>query len=150
MASLIRIEERGPTPGVMKSKHNAMSKEAWSDVGAVFGVEMLPRRFTAAGASELNYAPRSAAYTAQKQAIYGHTKPFVYSGDSEQRAKSFNVRTTRDLAVVSTGAGNINLSGRSHEFRRVSRREANDLAEVWVEGYDDQLSRISGSTTTDI
>lgn len=149
MAVHIKIENRGPVPGVMKREHNAMSADAWEDAGEHWGDEFREKHFTEAGAAEYGYRDRTKGYEDRKQSKYGHRRPLVYTGESEQSSAAFRVYTTRYGAKITMNMPRVNWSKRGHEIAIVSQAEADVIAKVWGKGYDRKLAELQSERSTE-
>jgi len=142
MSTRITIEQRGPTPGVMKREQNAMSKTSFEAVGKFWGNEIRPKHFQVSATAEYGYRRREPGYTRRKQAQYGHRRPFVFTGESEQRSKSFRVYATRSYALVTMNMPALNFFGGSEEFAVVTQAEAEACAAVYEKTYDEELVKL--------
>ena len=149
MAVHIKIENRGPVPGVMRREQNALSKDAWDGAGYHWGEEFREKHFTEAGAAEYGYRRRTAKYEKRKERLYGHRRPLVYTGESEQRSGAYTVRTQRNGVTVSMSVPAINFSKRGDELKAVSQPEARTIGAVWKEGYDRKLTDLQSERSTE-
>lgn len=150
MSRLIKIERKGPTPGVARKRHNRIAKVVWADVAIVWGEVMRPKHFTEAAVSEYRYRKLSKQYEDRKQRYFGHRRPMVYTGETEQRTANYQVRSTSKGATVSMNAPALNYSRRAHQLKKITKPEANTLANEYAGGYGAELKRTSESTTETI
>jgi len=142
---LIRVEEKGPTPGVMRREQNAVSKAAWQNVGWYWGEALREKHFTEAGASEYGYRDRTEEYEGAKERAWGHRDPLVWTGESKEESENYRVRSTKDGATVALSMPALNFSNRGHEMKSISDQEARELATVWAGGFDDRLERLKNA-----
>jgi len=159
---LIQMRERGPTPRHMAKHMRRILKECWAELMVYWHTHMLPKHFTARGAREYGYTPRQGergaqgskgfrrSYTGRKLRVKGHTRPLVYSGNTEL--------LTRQRTVTSTSkGGRIRLSvpayikyklrhskiNMAEELTKVSRGEEQELARVFERILQQKLNGIS-------
>ena len=123
------IVETGATPQVALREQRALNKFAWEATGKYWGQEMLPRHFSAMAQPLYGYRDRTAKYQARKQKQFGHTRPLVFSGETELMSKFFRVRPTKYGAQITVQAPAVNLCQRGEELRAVAEPEAKDLGE---------------------
>ena len=103
---------------ITKEWHKAfMYKSAWNKAvqeACAAGVEFWQdrfsaRHFSAAGAHDYGYDPRSKQYTRAKLKAKGHMIPLVWSGASRELAKIKDIRTGRLSARAVINAPTLNL-----------------------------------------
>lgn len=141
MMGAILIEYKGAVPSsISRSEFNReILKPSWSMTGEYFHRKMLPLRFTKRGGKMLNYAPRRGeeaggsfqdfrrSYTARKRRKFGHTKPLVYTGESESLAKIRDIRaTSKGVRIVNHARG---LNRKHPKSKVVMRDEVRRLAD---------------------
>lgn len=142
------------------------TKAAATAAGHYFKRNMLPVRFTKRGATLLNYAPRKGergsgrpfkgSYTQRKLRARGHTKPLVWTGDSEKASRTARVDVKRrnktggvlivdgNLVFPSPNLNYKNPKSQAHpseEIKRVAPSETKELARVAAPAFDKSLSR---------
>ena len=149
MSTRITIERRGPTPGVMRRKQNEMSKASFEAVGKFWGDEIRPKHFQESATARYGYRRRKPRYTKRKEARFGHRRPFVFTGESEQRSQSFRVHATRSYALVTMNMPALNFFGGSEEFAVVTQAEAEACAEVYNKTYDEELVKLERERSTE-
>lgn len=140
-------------------------KECWAELMIYWHTRMLPKHFTAKGASEYRYEKRQGergtqgnktfrrSYTGRKLREKGHTRPLVYSGATEL--------LTRQRQVTSTSKGGrirINVPAyikfklrhskinMADELTRVSRGEEQELARVFDQILQRKLRGVNDVT----
>lgn len=83
--------------------------------------EMRPKHFRESARSEYHYERRTPKYEKSKRRSVGHTRPLVYSGDSERATQRARYTLTGRSGKLSMDAGNLAFSPKKP--RRVSMRE---------------------------
>lgn len=148
MIGHIQIRDRGPTPRGFAKARRALQKQSWAEVGIEYRRKFLPRRFTFHGALELGYKPRKPRYQARKRRLLGHNNPLVFSGETRNLVLAgTDVRSTSNgVRIPLKGSRKLNRNNPKSdiemhmEIRRVSRREANQLARHFDTDLDRQLA----------
>lgn len=124
---------------------NDVIRESLRDLGEYWHENMLPKHFTKAGAREYNYTPRqgepgsgrkfAGSYTKHKLNAKGHTRPLVYSGETEMQLKNTksiearcSARGENAYVVVRLNAPKLNYRNQSkvkknEEIKAVSQKE---------------------------
>lgn len=79
--------------------------QAWEAAGRFWHQEILPKKFTHAGATEYGYQGRTPQYTRRKLRKFGHTYPLVYTGELKRQAlRTEDIRSTaRGVKIVIHG-----------------------------------------------
>ena len=137
----ISVEERGPIPRKMRRAHTAVMKKVWKDNATYHHTENREKRFTEAGARELNFKPRTSAYEQRKQRTHGHRRPNVWTGRSERASRSVRLTSTSSGARMRYRLPALNFHTGAAEFRRVSKEEANQIAEVHAKSFEQHQQR---------
>ena len=119
-----RYTYKNVEPGIWMSKrqfNREFLEPSLIVVGTKFKRDHMKKRFTRAGATELGFPKRqgergnmtgerggrtvnlkfSATYSGRKLKEKGHTRPNVWSGDSEQAAKIASIRATSKSVAIS-------------------------------------------------
>lgn len=132
------------------------SRPSWDEVGLQFHLEMRPKRFTHAHATEAGYTPRTAKYTRQKFKKFGHTYPLVWSGEVRRLTATARITVrTGDGQLGNQGGAKVAYSGArklnrynpksnvrmADEFKRVTDREADTLGKSWQSRFSSRFSR---------
>lgn len=94
MLIVFHVKEVGPTPGVMKREINNVLKEAWRLMLLYWHKRFIPQHFREIAKSLYDYKPRSKRYEARKKRLKGHTKPLVFTGETETLSRTVTVRST--------------------------------------------------------
>lgn len=155
----ITIRERGNTPRGMKRAFNVASAAAWMDTAKEFHEHYRDKRFTTEHAREAGYAfrkgeliPRGTkafqrSYTGQKLRIKKHTRPLEFSRETRNAVRFANVSSnSKGGKAAYRGASKFNFRHprskirMSEEFRRITRQEANELAEFYDRRLDAHLA----------
>lgn len=123
----INVHYSGPAPGgVGQREWNEFVREMFRQMGYEWHREFRAKHFTRAGAVEYGYAPRSGergnippqgfqrSYTGRKLRWYGHTRPNVLTGESEQQTRRRDVRAT---ATSKRATGRVHLHAPKLNFR---------------------------------
>ena len=134
MPASVKIEYTGHIPKMPRRDQNNIIRDSYEDVGEQFYERNLPRRFTFQGSRTLAYSRRTAEYQARKRRLLRHFLPFVWSGDTRDRALS---RLTRIVARAKKGVGSVVLKVNAptlnfhpkyrEEFERVATIETGPL-----------------------
>ncbi len=120
--------------------------------------EMLPKHFNEGAASRYGYRRRSGAYTESKRQSEGHTRPLVYSGDSQRATEGpMVIRTSSKSGRLSMDGGNLTFSQSNQrptmaeELTMVTEAEDKELADILdrdierqMRGDRSQLTKILG------
>jgi hypothetical protein len=155
----IQVRERGATPRNMKRVFNAAKKLAWHDTAVRFHAEYRDRRFTLEHAEEAGYARRKgeliardskafrASYTGKKLRMFGHTRPLEFTGETRRKVRSASISSTSNMGKASySGAAKFNFRHprskirMGEEFRRITRREAQELGQFFDLALDRRLA----------
>ena len=104
---VIGLTYRGAAPGSEALKPrawNKIRKEEFEQVGRQWGEDFRPKHFTEQASQRYGYTARKGerlpkgtaaykrSYTGQKERKVGHTKPLVFSGESEAASERYRVR----------------------------------------------------------
>ena len=135
---------------IAKRNLNKITKEGFHLMGTVWHRSFRPKHFTAAGASEYGYRPRSPEYERRKQKRFGHKLPLVWTGESRTRSRVRNVKANSRRARVSMSVPKINFSGRGDELRTISRREGRALAGIMERHITKQLNELTETMTVTV
>ncbi len=137
------IQYRGATPSVMQREMNRIVRESYVETGQYVHEKLIPSRFTYYVIAALGGTERKRAYQAKKRKKFGHIRPNVFTGESEQRSKIQDVSAiaTRNKARAEIRLHTPRLNYKNpksnvhpaDEIRRISPRE--------VPGIERQLSR---------
>lgn len=146
----VALKTEGPTPRLLKRVLNDCHRDAAANMGSFWHERFREKHFTNAASSEYGYHPRqgergrpskkfSSSYTGRKLREKGHTRPLVYTGESERRTRQLDVRATakrgeaRVRVVLHAPALNFRYAGSPIDMRdevtTVSQREADAIAE---------------------
>jgi len=157
MLGLVKIKERGPVGRKMASSFRAALKESWNETGRSFAANNIPRRFTREHAKEANYSPRAGetmprnskmflgSYTGRKIRKFGHSDPFVWSGETRRNARSARLTSTgKGVRVSLPDARKLNYNPRyAAEFVRITAREGVEVGVVLDKALDSRLKTAS-------
>lgn len=123
----IVIRETGPTPRIAKRQQARITREVLKETATFHQRKHIPKHFTVAGGREYNYTPRKGegktgkefwkSYTGQKKKTKGHTRPLVYSGESETLAKIPDIRSGRRMARIVQHARGLNRRNPASSIR---------------------------------
>ncbi len=146
----VALKSTGPTPKLLRRELNNCHRDAAANMGEFWHERFRAKHFTNAGATEYGYTPRQgergrpsgkfrSSYTGRKLTKFGHTRPLVYTGESERRTRQLDVRATakrgeaRVRVVLHAPALNFRYSGSPidmrYEMTTVSQRESEAIAE---------------------
>lgn len=151
----ITVTERGNVPRRLMGAYNRATKEAWSNTGRYYHVNLRPKRFTKAHGDKAGYRKRSGEnlpYGSRGfwRSYYGrkirekHTNaPFVWSGRSRQAMQMARIVGTKNLARVTySGARVFNFHHwMNNDFRKILPEEAQELARVFDLELNKELTK---------
>lgn len=165
-----KITETGPTPKLLRREANEIHRQTALEMGDHWFHNFRAKHFTTAGASEYGYTPRQGergnaglkgfrrSYTGRKLRLKGHTRPLVYSGQSENLTKIKDVRATATKEEakgrVVIHAPTFNRKGKGSrcdmraEIQTISAPETVILAQVAGSGIARRYKAIRDSQTT--
>lgn len=162
---LFQIEEIGG-PGIVLKNLNTLKKKVFMLMGIFWHDNLRQKHFTKAGAREYKYAPRRGdrgnigrkgfrhTYQARKLRTKGHTRPLVYSGESEGRTRVRDVRSTSKGVRVVLNVPTLNLKNpltkidMRQEMTVISDREVPLLVEVGERELDRGINAFEGKIVT--
>lgn len=159
MMGAVLITYEGAVPSnIGRSEFNReILKPSWHATGEYFHRTMLPLRFTVRGGKMLNYAPRRGqepgltfkqfkrSYTYRKRRQFGHIKPLVFTGESENLAKIRDIRSTSKGVKIINHARGLNRKHpkskvvMSDEVRRIAVHEKEELTKYLSEQVDKRI-----------
>lgn len=159
--------------GIAKLKQrdvNAIVRDSLKAMGEYWIDTMLPKHFTKAGAREYRYAPRKGepgsgkafkgSYTQRKLKMHKHARPLVWSGQTEQTAKTQShakgtATKTSAKCTITIVAPTLNYRSANSkvdmrdEIKRVSPRELQKLSRMLVDTIENKLTAAGqGRVTT--
>lgn len=137
----VAVRESGPVPRAMRPAHNRANKESWRETAIHHHRTNRAKRFTQAGARELDFRRRSSEYERRKRRVKGHNRPNVWSGESERRSRQVRVTSTSKSARMRYSIPALNFHSGAKEFRRISKSEAGELAQFHAKRYDRNLQK---------
>jgi hypothetical protein len=145
MGRFFRVDVKGT--GILSKRlgkrtfNNQVLKPSYQDIGVRWHVDYRKKHFTHGATREYNYTPRKGeagsgrrfkgSYTAKKLAAKGHTKPLVYTGESERLTRLRDVRATFKGARVVLKANKLNF--RAKNSRINMRREMTTISNAEAE-----------------
>lgn len=154
---MILIKTNGTGAGIPKRQLNQMLRSGFEELGVKWHREYRPLHFTNQASTRYNYQPRQGergsnvpfrsknrlSYTARKLRNYGHTKPLVLTGESEQLTRIRNVTATSKGCRVRMNAPTLNF--RPHmreELTRMIDSEREALTKTLDDHIDSELEKI--------
>lgn len=163
---LIKVTERGATPKLTAKQHRHHTRDMLNNAGVKWHRDYRPKHFTKAGAREYGYEPRGGeqrsgspfkgSYTAKKLRLFGHTRPLVFTGESEARTRVRDIRANskRVRVVMNAPALNFRPTPQSPDLRdemtRVSPAEQDEIVRESEKYLARTYARMSDSETTTI
>jgi hypothetical protein len=157
---LIRVTERGATPGVARKLMRQMLTVCWDAAGKHWHRVMRPRHFTRRAYREYGYEKRQGergaqgsqgfrrSYTGRKLSRYGHTDPNVLTGTTRDMTLRRSVRATSQGCRVVMDVPPYFLLRRADsrinkpdELRRVSPQEEQELVRIIDETLQAQMDK---------
>jgi hypothetical protein len=112
MELVVKKTETGATPRILRRDLERIAREAGQYVGQYWHRKFRPLHFRNLATTRYGYQLRQGergsgyergfrrSYTGQKLRKFGHTKPLVYTGDSERRTEIENIRSTYRAGMV--------------------------------------------------
>lgn len=105
MAMQITVRKRGMTPKVAKRVINDIHRAGMRELGLEWHNEYRPLHFRNLATTRYGYTPRQGergrtvsnfnrSYTGRKLAEFDHTRPLVYTGESERATQSPTIEAT--------------------------------------------------------
>jgi len=162
------IKFHGFVPGVNNSQVNIVIRETLGDLAAYWHEHMRAKHFTVAGAREYGYLPRRGergnmprigfkrSYTGRKLKAMGHTRPLVYTGESEEMTRIRDIRVHGKTATVVLHAPKLNWRNRYsqihmwEEMTTVSEPELQELSRLFGRVMEMRLRAIPNDLTRKI
>ena len=124
----------GPT--VSKKEFNEWLQNSYIVTLLHWHEKMRPKHFQETATAEYGYLDRKATYEDRKREQQGHTRPLVWSGDSERATERFQVRATSKSGRLSMDAGNLTFTPKNKkvpmrdELTVVTAEEERKLADI--------------------
>lgn len=168
----ITVRKRGMTPKVAKRRLNDMHRAAMHEQGVYWRDHFRAKHFTQAGATEYGYTPRQGdrgrpgrhgfnrSYQGRKLRTKGHTRPLVFTGESEEAT-----RNPRIEATAKRGGARVSVKMRAYklnfryagspidmraELETVSAKETREMAGVLREDLAQRYRAVNDQTTEKI
>jgi hypothetical protein len=152
--------------GMKTADFNRILKACYADLAGWWIKSCLKKHFTTGGGREYGYLPRSRWYTIEKQNVFGHTKPLVWTGEARSQA----VSTARAVSTSKGGKAVMNVPklnwrksarpGRgfsraskihmADELRTVSPREAAYANRLFNESLEARLKKFEDLRTSEM
>jgi hypothetical protein len=112
-----------------------------------------PKHFQESAISEYGYRSRTADYEDRKEDKFGHSRPLVYTGESQRATEQFQVRPTSKGATLAMGAGNLAFQrGKGPNLREelttVSLPDTAEMGQVFERSMDMQIRGWPGRFST--
>lgn len=155
-----KFEYSGTPTNIKRAEFNRIRRESGEEMAREYHSDILPSRFTIAGATKLKFGKRSAAYQRKKAKVKKHQRPLVWSGVSEQRSKKFmqrtiargdNFRVEVTLDVPALNFKNPKSDFRpSDEIRRVASDEARRLEKTLGTGIEKRIKATKENRTVTV
>jgi hypothetical protein len=146
----ITLTKTGPTPKLVQRELNSIQREAARTMGQVWATRFRQKHFRNAASGEYGYTPRQGeagrpgrrgfaqSYTGKKLKKYGHSRPLVLTGESEEATRNPRIEATATrgqakVRVIMNSPGfNRRYAGSPIDMRQelttVSEREGQELA----------------------
>ncbi len=115
-----------------------------------------PQHFTVAGARKYGYRRRTRKYREAKKRVKGHSRPLVWSGESERRSSRSRITGTASRVRMFINAPNLNFSPKGGEKRidmldevtRVTNADARAVFGVVRKRFHERRRRLRGIRRT--
>jgi len=166
----VALKRSGPTPKLLKRELNNCHRDAAANMGEFWHERYRPKHFTNAASTEYGYTPRQGergrpfgkgfdrSYTGHKLKLHNHSRPLVFSGESQRRTETMDVRATAKKGeafvrvVLHAPALNFRYSGSPIDMRdemtAVSQREADAIAIETATFLQFRYRRVRATETT--
>lgn len=162
-----RVRSRGG-PKLMQRELNNVNRELMEELGWHWHRRIRPKHFRNSATTEYGYAPRAGergsgrpwkgSYTYLKLRFYGHTRPLVLTGESEQATETSGrveatATKTKAQAKVRMDAPALNFKNPKSridlrdELTRVSPRDEQDLTHLARLRLPQKFDALRGETT---
>lgn len=170
---LIEIKQQGKTPRALRKASTQARRDAFRAVGEHWHEKFRPVHFTHRGARKYGYKPRqgqrtagepptttssrrrfASSYTGRKLRKWGHTRPLVYSGESEALTRFLDVRATSKGSRVVMRAPTLNLRSSPsapnmrEELTRITPDERSELIDVLNSAFTERMKAARDAHTT--
>jgi len=160
------IKYSGPIPRHVRARLRRILKEGYQYIGIFWHRHYRAKHFTREAYQEYYYTPRKGegktgkafwrSYTGRKQRRFGHTRPLVWSGESERASRRRDVRATSKGVKIFIHANKLNFRNphsninMREEMTRVSTRERETLVERMAWKVNRDLAAITDKTRVTI
>lgn len=144
MAVLINSDviATGPTPGMVKRAWNAIAKICWEACGHHWGKAFRPLHFQSIAHRRYKIKPRDPDYNQQKYKLFGHRRPLVFTGESEESTENYRVIPTSKGCRVTMRAPALNYSRRGEDLTQINEQEAKSLTKIFDKQMAQQLLKL--------
>ena len=160
-----KIRYTGATPKLAKRVLRQVTKTAFLNVGIFWHKQFRPKHFTKAGAREYGYEPRKGesgnphrrgfrrSYTGIKLRRFGHTRPLVWTGESQRLTQLRDVRATSKGVRIVLRAPTFNRRSKHSridmraELTTVSARETKQIVRLFGRLVERQLNALRDRET---
>ena len=115
---------------------------------------ILPVHFTAAGARKYGFRARTRKYRERKQREKGHSRPMVWSGESEERSRRARITTTSRRGFATVNAPTLNLRPKGgridmrDELSRLTQQDERTMFSAFRKRFSKLLRRLRGVRST--
>lgn len=146
----VTITESGATPRNMLKTLRQVKKRGFMAMGTQWHRKMRPQHFTRAAYAKYGYKRRTPAHEKLKEKMYGHRRPLVFSGESEQLSRIRDVRATAKGARVVMRVPRLNIRRSANspnmreEMTRIAIKERDRLVAGFAKSLENQWNSMPG------
>lgn len=114
-----------------------------------------PKHFQESAISEYGYRDRTPEYEDRKERQMGHSRPLVFSGESEEATERLEIRPTSRGATLAMGGGNLTFRQRGgpnmrEEVTTVTLPDSVEMGNVFQRTMDLQVRQWPGRFSTTV
>jgi hypothetical protein len=147
--------ETGPTPKLLKRAWNDIHRDAAKFAGEYWHIHFRPLHFRNVATRRYGYQFRQGenlrgakgfrrSYTGQKLRKFGHTRPLVFSGDSERLTEIRDVRATATGGQFGSAQARVVMPANTLNFRRYP--QSPDMRKELTTVIPEEINEISQAT----
>jgi len=142
--------------GMKQSDVKAVLKDSFTARGEYWHKQLRPHHFKRTAISRYGYTERSRSYTFRKKKVFGHDRPLVLSGRSEQLSANRTIQATFKSVHVRMPVRAFNFRPKSRgkktpdmlsEFRAITSDEFKDMNDRQQAFIEKRLQSFAGRQT---
>lgn len=155
MSRLIVIRvDRSSVLGVLKRTLNRIIKNSLLRALQEWRRSILPQHFTEQGARKYGFRTRTRKYRERKKREKGHSRPLVWSGESERRSRRARIRTTSKRGTATVNAPNLSRRPKGgridmrDELSRLTQQDQRTMFGAFRKRFSERLRRLPARRRT--